>query len=520
MSAHFIYAALLTGLMATTAYAQVEPTPPTSHHIASQLPAPEVPGLQNGVICTGQIGDGLPILITYAQLPQAETVQLRWQGTNLHQTERRQIYANQQLQTSLPASVIEKDEGVNATLSYSLTGWSDGEGEGEGEVVFPEVRTSAPLNVRIKNCPGATYPKPFMPDSDQNDQLDLDKLGSQVKVHVDYPSIDAAHTIGLRWTGKTVYNAPWQYAGTNRPVVFNIPKTTIAQDIGGSAALTYSVGIGEDPLVISAPLTVSIIQTESTGPATATALNSRYNDVRMNCADNKPAYYCNGVIIRSTQDGSYDPWNPSPAAVRLGGVSFSYMRKDAHVTDLYHHSGFIFLSQEQAIAQNKAQELVCSYAYDAGTLVGVRSDKGCGIKTRSANLADLSSCSSVNVRTPTQWYAYTATIPNRDYQCSLSTIDSTQFATSIQVRADRPDNMEALWNEIMVTTWPQDIGTQLPIEAFFWKANRSAALTEARHYQAKYKDRTQLWRPIIRLDLTQLGGNPFRYVESDQAVQP
>ncbi|MEB0094453.1 hypothetical protein QN408_24915, partial [Pseudomonas sp. CCI4.2] len=300
----------------------------------------------------------------------------------------------------------------------------------------------------------------------------------------------------------------------------SFPKTEIAKDVDGDAVVTYSVGIDGNPLEISQPLTLHIIAGSTPGEDAAKAINARYRDTRDSCSGDTPAYYCDGVVIRATENGNFDPWDPSPSAVKLGGVSFSYMRVDAHVDSLYHNSGFIFFDQNSAIAQQKAPVYLCIYAYDAGTIVGVRSNSGCGLKPRSVPAADLSSCSSVNVRTVEQWYTYTQTLLNRDYQCSLSTADAVQFATSYQVRAKRPPNMEALWNEIMITTWPQDYGASLPIEAFFYKTSASAGLAEAKAYQTKFKNKTGRWVPIVRLNLAQLNGEPFSYAATDQAAQP
>jgi hypothetical protein len=354
-----------------------------------------------------------------------------------------------------------------------------------------------------------------------NNQLDLRTLGPHATavIIVHRPG---DHTVTIFWAGKSVYTAARAVSGVEptRPIEFEIPKAEIAKDVGGSANLTYSVAVGSNPPETSQPLTISVISSSSSGTDTAIAINARYRDTRNTCPDNKPAYYCNGVVIRATENGNYDPWNPSPSAITLGGVSFSYMRVDAHVTNLYHNSGFIFFDQNSAVIQQKAPEYLCAYAYDAGTIVGVRPSKGCGLKPRVNPAADLSSCSSVNVRTVTQWYEYTKTLPNRDYQCSLSTADPVQFATSIQVRADRPPNMEALWNELMITTWPQEYGASLPIEAFFYKTDAGSGLTEAKTYQTKFKNKTGLWVPIVRLNFSQLTGEPFHYVDSDQAVQP
>jgi hypothetical protein len=198
------------------------------------------------------------------------------------------------------------------------------------------------------------------------------------------------------------------------------------------------------------------------------------------------------------------------------------MRKDTYFTDFFHNSGFMFVDQDEAEAQHKALSYLCIYAYDAWTLYG-NVDKGCGFKGRAL---DMSSCAGVDVRTPEQWYAYTERLSHQKYQCSLSTIDADQFYTSILVRERKPTLPTPIqfgYNELMVGVWPQDIGEKLPIQGFFYKVNAptgapATALAEAKAYQTKYRQRTQLWRPVIKIDFARIKDTPFSYSTSDQAV--
>ncbi|WP_268799873.1 hypothetical protein [Pseudomonas huanghezhanensis] len=374
--------------------------------------------------------------------------------------------------------------------------------------------------------PQLVAPPPVLKGTTAAGEFYLGGLTTDGTVEVTYPGMNNGDTVGLRYIGLSTYNLAVQTVGATRPLIFKVPQAMITQSVGRSATVTASVGVGDNALVISAPLTVKVINgfppvtppPGSPGAVIAENMNNRYKDTRAACGANQPAYYCNGVVIRATQDGNFFPWDPSPTAVKLGAVSFAYMRLDAKVENLYHDSGFTFLPQQAAIAQGKAVDYLCIYAYDASTIVGVRGAQGCGLKPRGVAAADISTCSSVNATTLTGWYPYTKTIPNRDYQCSLSTQNASQFSVSLQVRANRPPNMEALWNELTVGLWAQNIPTKLPLEAFFYK--NTTGLTEARHYQTKYKTSTGDWLPIIKLDLNQLNGTPFSYNTGDQAVQP
>jgi len=251
----------------------------------------------------------------------------------------------------------------------------------------------------------------------------------------------------------------------------------------------------------------------------ASRLNDRYAATREKCEEQMPAYYCSGVMIRGTQNGNFDPWNPSAQAIALGGVSFSYLRADAYVSDVYRNSGFIVLTEQEAVSKNKSLDYLCVYPYDAWTAQPQRPAGGCGFQPRSVHIADSSTCDQVNATTESGWYTFTSNLAKQQDQCSLSTHDPEQFLTSLKVRANRLTNMPDAWNEVLVSVWDQNVPGQLPLEAFFYK--NPTGLAEAKAYQQKYATRTGgLWLPVVKLDLTQLKGAPFSYSPTDQAVQP
>lgn len=477
--------------------------------LALELPPAKVTEAPNGELVLQNLGTHANVTVVYPAITNGHTVGLRWTGRTTYNTPVQTVGATRPLAFTIPKATLALDAGHTGVLTYSI-----GVGPNPIEISQPLL-----INVVGTPVPGDDYPEPTVASA-LNGKLDLRTMGETVSATVIYPSIANGQTVGMRWTGKAVYNVvPIQTVGATRPLVFVIPKAEIAKDVGNTAVLTYSVGTGEGPLKISAPLSIEVINTlPFDGAAIAEAINTRYRNTGTACPGDKPAYYCNGVIIRATQNGNYDPWNPAPSAIDLGGVSFAYMRLDAKITDLYHNSGFIFSSQNDAIAANKPVDYVCIYANDAGTLVGDRRDKGCGIRVRSLSAADLSSCAAVNVRTLAQWITYSTPLPAPSYQCSLSTQDPAQFQVSIEARATGIHSRD--WNEMMVATWPQDSGNKLPLEAFFWKTSAPGSVEEARTYQTKFKNKTGLWVPVLRLDFTQINAKPFSYNAADQAVQP
>ena len=405
-----------------------------------------------------------------------------------------------------------------AFLSLSITAHADQITPSPESSLPPAVMTAVTEQASGSLIHAQTANSTFQVVEAFNGTLDADALSTQATVKVAYPTLDARDTVGIRWGGIAVRDSPIQTATSSGELNFAVPKAWVSENIGRSVTLTYSYKEGgTGALYTSAPINLQIAGTTPIGQQVAVNLNARFKSTVEKCSNDTPAYYCSGVMLRSTETGNYDPWDPSPSAVKLDGVSFSYIRSDAYVNSFYHNHGFVFLPQEQAIAKGQAPDYLCIYAYDAGTIVGARSDKGCGLKVRSLNAADLSSCSAKGVRTPAQWYAYTQEIPNRDYQCSLSTKDAVQFATSLKVRASKPNNMDSIWNEVMVKTWPQGAGVNLPIEAFFYTDN---GLSGAKTAQTKFKQKTNLVIPIVRVDFSKSASGPFSYEATDQAVQP
>lgn len=472
--------------------------------VLGDLPAPVLPEAVDGGLDVTTLGINTKATVSYPSFAAGQKVALHWKGVTAYDSPVQTTATTSPLTFNVSRATVAQDLNKTAELTYSL------------DITGLPTQHSDALAVRVVSS-SPTLPPATLANL-VDGVMDIGKFQGNLTATVTYPGINPGHKVFVRWKGITEYSSAVQTVSKETSLKFLIPTSALKADVNGSGKLEYIVDIDGAVQSVSEPLPISVIETVAPGEKVAQELNARYADTRMTCDDGKPAYYCNGIIIRSTENGNYDPWNPSPAAVKLGGVSFSYLRKDAYVGGLYHYSGFIFMPQSIATAQGKLVNYLCIYAYDAGTLVGTRGAQGCGLKPRSAIDADPSTCGNVGVRTVAQWYAYTKTIANRDYQCSLSTADATQFAASFQVRAKRPANMDALWNEMMVKTWPQNIPAQLPLESFFYTTATGRA--EAKTYQTKYNARTGKWLPIVKLNLANLATNPFSYSASDQAIQP
>lgn len=299
-----------------------------------------------------------------------------------------------------------------------------------------------------------------------------------------------------------------------------MPREVIAKDLGGSASLTYTVEIAGVPVQTSEPLNLQIQFslappprfTLATGIESAKELNTRYAAVPERCDNLLPAYYCSGVLLRSVADGNFDPWNPSAGATKLGAQSFSFVRTDANMKQTFVASGYLLSAPADAVKQSKPLHYLCVYPNNAGTSGMTPLGKGCNSAATTQPLPtdDLSSCASKNATTVDSWLAYTKT----SAQCSLSVQDPAQFMTMLGVRAATPAN--TAHNECLIETWAQNTPARLPLQGFFYTAQ--SGLSAARSFQAKFKDRTGEWLPVLRLDLNQ--SVPFAYDHGDQSTLP
>jgi len=351
--------------------------------------------------------------------------------------------------------------------------------------------------------------------------IDLGVLkGADLSVQVNAPGAQQGDAIQLRWRGsRQGWVSTWQPANGPSPIDFTVPHSVIKAEAGMNAVLSAHIKTLANHEYPLPALRVAIAPALG-GQQVAERLNARFLDTRDVCDEGRPAYYCDGLMLRSIGDGDFFPWNPSERADRLGMVSFSWLRRGTRVTSLHGSSGIVFLPQQEAIDQGYAMRYLCVYAYDAWTASEGRPDQGCGIQPGAMTAeADLSSCQGQHASTIESWYAFTAKLSHPKFQCSLSTHDAEQFAVAYKVRDQRPVNMPNTHNEVLLEAWPQNIPRQLPMEAFFYTNNNGRVA--AMNFQRKYKQATNAWLPVIKLDLSKLPSPaPLSYSTTDQAVLP
>lgn len=243
-------------------------------------------------------------------------------------------------------------------------------------------------------------------------------------------------------------------------------------------------------------------------------------------------YYCSGVLVRTVNDGDFNPWIYSPAALDIGATSYSWMRTDVNISELYHPAGFILRNRIDAVAHDLPgleSGFVCLYPFDASTSVANKF-KGCGYRGKRAEDASSvgpkddnsqyawGSCTGLNIVTASQWDAHFNSVANQtSRQCSWNVDSQHGWNNMIASRGDYPA-LQDLWNEILLSNY--GTGAQMPkyIAAFFYDVNRTGGLTAAQHFQTKMNN-AGYNVPILRVNFNAATANRFSYVETDQAIR-
>ncbi|ABA77479.1 conserved hypothetical protein [Pseudomonas fluorescens Pf0-1] len=245
---------------------------------------------------------------------------------------------------------------------------------------------------------------------------------------------------------------------------------------------------------------------EIQGAAVATALAARYADTRRDCGgSSKPAFLCSGILFRGTiHSTQYHFWNPSPIAVQKGALSFSYLRQDSQyrqIDSTYDH-GFIFYPILGMPEGKRHIEILCVFPIDGASFD--RDNPGCGAHRSYPQQSRR--CQSQGITTAEQWLAHTAQpgVAQSYYQCSFDVRDqmndaaADSFYQAIRAMALHRDVAFHSRNELMLTTWPQNIPAELPIQALYYTGN---GLKSAQYDQQDFYGQSGLILPIIRIDL-------------------
>ena len=240
------------------------------------------------------------------------------------------------------------------------------------------------------------------------------------------------------------------------------------------------------------------------GQVVAEQLNARFSNVSNDCSGNA-AYFCSGVMIRATRaTPNYHAWDPSGNSISRDGISFSFLRKDVKMKNLYisEKQGFIFKAMNFAIKSNSQSITVrCAFPGDGATSTNRK--QSCGRHNYYPGEGD--SCEAIGVLTLAAWkshyHAVTGTENRLYHQCGLGA-GKDQFTIFLQGRNnfEYPADLNYA-NEVVTAAWPAGIPKKLPLESFVYvsSANPEAALAGAQFMQKDYFEQTTDYLPVLRL---------------------
>lgn len=261
-------------------------------------------------------------------------------------------------------------------------------------------------------------------------------------------------------------------------------------------------------------------------------LTNNYNNTVENCGSGgRPAFLCSGVMIRATKYSvNYNAWDPSPRSIKQGGVSFSYIRKDAKLTQMIlgYNSGIIFYPSSLRPDTKQSPESLCAFPIDGAT--DGRSGMG-GCEAHFSYPTNSQNCQSQGIYNANTWYANYISIPlvdvnRRTHQCgfnvSIGTPDSSAiFMESLKAQQKIFGSQLATENnEIVVKTWETDANGKtvspetLPIQSFFY--TDSAGLVSAKKYQKDYYLLTKIIVPIVKVTFPRNNSEDVKFSYSDQ----
>lgn len=263
-------------------------------------------------------------------------------------------------------------------------------------------------------------------------------------------------------------------------------------------------------------------------------LNANYNKIVNDCGSaTRPAFLCSGNIIRFTYPSDqYHVWDLSPNARQIGGVSFTYLRKDIKVTPGYEGatSGIIYYPSMLKPYGKWRAEVTCTFPTDGWT--GARPDGGCG-ETVNYYPGRSKRCQDQGIYTAGDWMFHFNQAPPSDafknvfeYSCGFDTrigVANTANIFNQSLQATRQVYRSSKYynyNEMVIKTWPTDSNgritnpDRLPIQAFFYiRRGGSQSRNDAISYQRDYYRQTHICVPVVLMFTDQPNNIFFSYDE-------
>ncbi|MBD8617281.1 hypothetical protein IFT69_26630 [Pseudomonas putida] len=522
MSRHLSYRVLLCVLLSLVGctdsfnkleqpVARVSSTP----HVDSTTrayPLFSVEEIYNGKVHVDTVTSVAHVRVRSPDMAPGDTLKVYWPGVTSQSTAVQTATGSNPLVFEVPVAWLRANVGRTVDLYYTY------KINGVGESL-----RSAPLPVQVVNGDSV-----FSVDGVVENTLNLSAVDATATVRVSYPGINNQDTVRVYWVGTRSHSTIIKTAAGTAPLDFELPKAWLqeSQDATVTLYYTYKVG-GVGTTVRSGNISVSIVsETIEQGRQVAEALNRRYTDTRNDC-NGKAAYFCNGVLMRTTGANTrYHAWDPSPTAISIGGISFSYVREDVGMRHFLRGEtqGLIFKNNTASARDDQLDvKVLCSYPTDGATDHRT-TEKSCGPHSYYPNESGACATQIPSVDTIERWkthYHAVASGSRHLHQCSFGA-DTAAFALSLMVRDHflAPNEERPYNNEVVLETWPAGTTTTLPLEAVFYlsQQTREVGLAGAQLIQRDYFDVTGHVIPLIQVNLN--AASPYSFNISEQAVTP
>lgn len=179
-------------------------------------------------------------------------------------------------------------------------------------------------------------------------------------------------------------------------------------------------------------------------------------------------------------------------------------------------NGFIFYPKRSAPVDKNNIAVLCFFSRDGAT--NIREDQGCG---QSPNTPTSRECQSQGIATAEQWVVHYKQYGSYGDMCGLNVRDVlgesavTVFNEGLKAQRLIFEDSFNDYNEIRMAKWEQNIGTVLPIQAFFYFDD--VGKVGAQYDQKDFLSQTGIPLPIIyiRMPVSPLDQAIFRFILVD-----
>lgn len=283
----------------------------------------------------------------------------------------------------------------------------------------------------------------------------------------------------------------------------------------------------------------------SDGPGITALINKNYNEDTTSCTEygtgkTRGYYFCTGVLLRTTDNENFQPWESSPTALQLRATSYSWIRHDLNTTNFYKRAGLILLNPADVIADavpgliypvfanTRNTPVQCVYPFDAWTTRTMNRNylgcdfEGTGLGSPIVGNSWGSCDNSLGYSASAQWDSHFRSNGQVNYkQCSWNADNPQGWRNMIS--SHNSFGGQSSWNEVMLYNWgPQREPTveesmRRWVVAFFYDYAKPGALADAQAFQQKMAN-TGKRVPILRIDFNAAASQRFQFLPGDQVA--